>query len=102
MARLERIEKVSEQNTIRLKAGDVLGTGDIVLQVQNLHMAYQEQELFEDLNFTIYKGEKVALIGGNGTGKSTILKIITGNTKPISGLISLEFPGKNRLLRSRA
>jgi ATP-binding cassette subfamily F protein 3 len=86
---MERIEKTAGKNSLKLKARDVDGTGDIVLKAQNLQMAYQGVELFKDISFTIYKGEKVALIGGNGTGKSTILKIITGNTKPISGLISL-------------
>lgn len=89
LARMERIEKTAGKNSLKLKARDVDGTGDIVLKAQNLQMAYQGVELFKDISFTIYKGEKVALIGGNGTGKSTILKIITGNTKPISGLISL-------------
>jgi len=89
LARLERVEKVQRQNSIRLKAGDVAGTGDIVLEVQDLQMAYEGAELFSDLNFTVYKGEKVALIGGNGTGKSTVLKLITGNIQPVRGRISL-------------
>ncbi|NLT96115.1 MAG: ABC-F family ATP-binding cassette domain-containing protein [Clostridia bacterium] len=89
LARMERMEKVQEKARIRLAAGSVEDTGDIVLEALNLQMAYQGVKLFDHLNFTIYKREKVALIGGNGTGKSTILKIITGEIEPVGGSIRL-------------
>ncbi len=50
-------------------------------------MGYGERILFKDLDLDIYRGEKVALIGANGVGKSTLFKIITNELKPLSGNI---------------
>ncbi|KJS22335.1 MAG: hypothetical protein VR72_06585 [Clostridiaceae bacterium BRH_c20a] len=89
LSRLERIEKLPGQNSFELKAGAPGETGDIVLQAIELEMAYDGTKLFSGLNVNIYKGEKVALIGGNGTGKSTILKLATGSLLPKQGLVTL-------------
>ena len=48
-------------------------------------MAYDERVLFKGVNFDIYRGEKVALIGPNGIGKSTLFKIIMKELTPICG-----------------
>ena len=48
-------------------------------------MGYGERILFKDLNLDIYRGEKVALIGANGIGKSTLFKIIMNEITPLSG-----------------
>ena len=50
-------------------------------------MGYGERILFKDLNLDIYRGEKVALIGANGIGKSTLFKIIMNEIVPLSGNI---------------
>ncbi len=50
-------------------------------------MGYGERILFKDLDLDIYRGEKVALIGANGVGKSTLFKIITNELQPLSGNI---------------
>lgn len=83
--RLERVEKISREKAISLNIKRVKDTGKIVLEVENLQMAYGEKEVFSDVSFTVYQGEKIALIGGNGTGKSTILKIIAGKLQPKKG-----------------
>ncbi len=49
-----------------------------VLTVEGLSKAFPGQTLFTDINFEIKRGERVALIGNNGTGKTTILKILNG------------------------
>jgi len=89
LARLERLDAVKNEGTISLDIKEIGGTGDIVLEVEKLGMSYADKKLFSGLNFTIYKGEKVALIGGNGTGKSTILKIIVNKLTPLQGSIRL-------------
>ncbi|KJS85319.1 MAG: hypothetical protein JM58_09020 [Peptococcaceae bacterium BICA1-8] len=89
LSRLERVEKLPDQNSFELKAGALGETGDIVLQAVELEMAYEETKLFSRLNVNIYKGEKVALIGSNGTGKSTILKLATGGLLPKQGQVTL-------------
>lgn len=59
-----------------------------ILTVENISKAYGEKLLFEQLSFGIAAGQKVALIARNGTGKSSLIKIITGSEEPDSGKIS--------------
>ena len=62
-------------------------SGNDVLQIRDISMGYGERILFKDLNLDIYRGEKVALIGANGMGKSTLFKIIMDELVPLSGSI---------------
>ena len=57
----------------------LIESGREVLKVRNLKKSYLGTPLFENVNFDIYKGEKVVLTGKNGSGKSTLLNIILGN-----------------------
>ena len=58
-----------------------------LLSVENLTKQYHQRQLFEDITFGIGQGQKVALIGRNGTGKSTLLKILSGVEVPDSGQV---------------
>jgi|GEM_PF-3679830 len=61
---------------------------ETMLLIQHLVYAHPDKDiLFDDLSFTINRHDKVALIGNNGTGKSTLLKILAGELAPISGQI---------------
>lgn len=62
-------------------------SGNDVLQLRDVSMGYGERILFKGLNLDIYRGEKVALIGANGIGKSTLFKIIMNEITPLSGNI---------------
>lgn len=59
-----------------------------MIQVTNLQKGFGTQELFQDVTFTIGRGEKVGLVGRNGTGKSTLLKILLGEELPDGGAVS--------------
>ena len=61
--------------------------GNDVLSVEGLSKSYGNLKLFTDISFEIKRGEKVAIIGNNGTGKTTILKIITSSVAPDAGKI---------------
>lgn len=87
--RLQRLEAVQNSGSISLDIKEIGDTGELVLQVDAISMSYPDKELFSDLSFTITRGEKVGLIGGNGVGKSTILKIITNKIQPHTGSINL-------------
>lgn len=86
--KMERVEKPTEASSgmlIHLEPSVL--SGNDVLTVDGLGKAFGSQQLFENLHFEIKRGEKVAIIGNNGTGKTTILKMITGLLSPDSGEI---------------
>jgi ATP-binding cassette subfamily F protein uup len=60
----------------------------ILLSCQNLSKSFGARPLFENLSFGLFEGERTGLIGPNGTGKSTLIKILGGLDKPDSGIIS--------------
>ncbi len=59
--------------------------GNEVLEVENLSKSYGNENVFEGLSFKVNKGDKIALIGTNGVGKTTLLEILMGNLEPDSG-----------------
>lgn len=67
---------------------------EMLVQLQKITKNYGTIPLFEELNLQINKGEKIGLIGTNGSGKSTILKIITGLEGVESGTISCKKNGR--------
>lgn len=64
-------------------------SGRDVLQVESISKSYNEKNIFKDVSFDIYRGEKVALIGPNGVGKSTLFKMIMGDEKKLTGEIHI-------------
>ena len=86
---LEKIERVEAPQTysenMRLSLDISKESGKDVLTVQNLSKSFDHKKLFWDINFEIKRGERVAIIGDNGTGKTTLLKIINGLLEPDSG-----------------
>jgi len=86
---LEKIERVEAPQTysenMRLSLDISKESGKDVLTVQNLSMSFDQKKLFWDINFEIKRGERVAIIGDNGTGKTTLLKIINGLLEPDTG-----------------
>ena len=64
-------------------------SGNDVLRVEGLSKAYENKKLFQDISFEIKRGERVALIGQNGTGKTTILKILNEKVNADAGSFTL-------------
>ena len=90
LEKIERVEKPAEINdemTIRLEPNVV--SGNDVLTVRGLSKSFGSQLLFQDVDFDIKRGERVAIIGNNGTGKTTILKILNHMLEPDSGEVRL-------------
>ena len=59
----------------------------MVFQVKNLSFGYKSDSILKDLTFDISKGEFISIVGPNGTGKSTLLRILSGFLKPVSGTV---------------
>lgn len=87
--KIERIEMPTENMQMHFSLEPRITSGNDVLIVEGLSKSYGNLKLFSDLNFNIKRGEKVAIIGNNGTGKTTILKIIIGSVDADSGEIQL-------------
>lgn len=93
LKQIERMVKIEEPNKYDLKtfkSGFQLmhESGRNVLNIENADIGYNDA-ILNDVTFKIYKGQKLGIIGSNGTGKSTLLKTIVGKIKPIKG--SIEF-----------
>ena len=84
---LEKPQEIDAAMRISLKPR--ITSGNDVLMVEHLSKSFPSLPLFEDLNFTIKRGEKVAIIGNNGTGKTTILKILNHLLPPDGGSFRL-------------
>lgn len=88
--KMERIEKPIEENTqMHLLFTPKIQSGNDVLTVKNLSKSFGTLSLFSDIAFEVKRGEKVAIIGDNGTGKTTILKMINKMLAPDTGSITL-------------
>ncbi|NLL71920.1 MAG: ABC-F family ATP-binding cassette domain-containing protein [Clostridiales bacterium] len=87
--KIERLEKPTENMQMHFSLEPRVISGNDVISVEGLSKSYGNLQLFNDLSFEIKRGEKVAIIGNNGTGKTTILKIITGLINGDAGHIRL-------------
>src|SRR5262245_35867413 len=76
-------------------SASLLGTQDLTLcrvpiaTLSNIEKTFGQRVLFDALNFTIDRGERVGLVGENGAGKTTLFKALTGEVQPDSGAVSI-------------
>ena len=85
--KLSHTEKPTEQKKLSVKFRQREFEGDEVLVMEGLSKSFGEKKLFSDLDLTVTGGERIALIGDNGTGKSTLVKLIMGDETPDAGYV---------------
>lgn len=91
--RIERIEIEHEQKNINIKFNNVAQPGKVVLTTKDLSFAYEgaTQPIFQHISFQIERGERVALIGPNGRGKTTLFNVVSGKFKQHTGTIEFGY-----------
>jgi len=82
--RLERVQRPTLIESPRMHFGKVQRTGDVVLAAEGLTKAY-DLPLFSDLSFTLSRGQRLGILGPNGCGKTTLLRILLGQESPDRG-----------------
>lgn len=82
---IERVDKPVEEHNVYFRFHAGRGTGNDVLMCENLSKSFGARRLFHDLNLHVRAGERIALLGANGVGKTTLLKILTGRERPDTG-----------------
>ncbi len=78
MERIKKTEKPKTERTMKATFGEKEFSGDVVFKLKNLSKSFGERTLFSDVNLNVEGGERIALLGDNGTGKSTFLKCLLG------------------------
>ena len=78
MERIKKTEKPKTEKTMKASFGEKDFSGDVVFKMKNVSKAFGDRTLFSDINLNVEGGERIALLGDNGTGKSTFIKCLLG------------------------
>jgi len=79
MERIEKTKKPQKERTMKASFGEKDFSGDVVFKMKNVAKAFGERTLFSEVNLNVEGGERIALLGDNGTGKSTFIKCLLGD-----------------------
>jgi ATP-binding cassette, subfamily F, member 3 len=94
--KIEVKDKPTKVSGPNIAFGEVTRAGDVVFQVEQVGKRFGDKELFKDLSFDLKRGKRLGIMGPNGCGKTTLLKMLLGEETPSSGVIRrghLVFPG---------
>src|ERR1700754_145571 len=94
LEKIERIEVPEEESTIHYSIPQPPASGRTVIEVSNLTKVYPtptggQKLILDNLNFTIERGDRIALVGANGAGKSTLIRMLSAQEPPTSGILRL-------------
>ena len=97
-SRIKQLEKLDiievdleDKAALNIKFPPAPRSGNVVFECKDATIGYGTKVILNDVNMTIERGEKVAFVGRNGEGKSTLMKIITGELFPIDGIAKLGY-----------
>lgn len=77
----------SELRSIKVQLPEPIRSGEVLITARNISKSFGELTIMKDLNFAIRRGERIALLGPNGVGKSTLIKLLIGEITPDKGLV---------------
>ena len=84
MERIKKTEKPKTEKTMKASFGEKEFSGDVVFQTKNMEKSFDDRTLFSNVELRVEGGERIALLGDNGTGKSTFIKCLLGE-EPFKG-----------------
>jgi ATP-binding cassette subfamily F protein 3 len=87
LARIERVQKPREGPSMKLSFGKAARSGRLALSVSGISKSYGEQTLFGEMDFVVERGERLGIVGPNGSGKTTFLRIVANDIPPDSGSV---------------
>lgn len=87
--RKEVAKRLKPQNKARIHIEEAEQSGRKVIEAHNICHSYGEQKLIDKLSIKVMRGDRIGLVGNNGVGKSTLLKILLGEIKPNSGTVKI-------------
>ena len=79
MERIRKTEKPKTEKTMKASFGEKDFSGDVVFKLKNMSKSFGERRLFSDVNLTVEGGERIAILGDNGTGKTTFIRCLLGD-----------------------
>ncbi|MFT5692625.1 MAG: ATP-binding cassette subfamily F protein uup [Oceanicoccus sp.] len=87
--REERSQRRNVQGSAKMLVESGRTSGKLVAELQGVGFSFDNQPLFSNLNFNLLRGDKIGLLGPNGVGKTTLIKVLLGELQPTSGSIKL-------------
>lgn len=85
--REERRQRKTQVGNVRMLAQAAERSGQLILQAENVSFAYEGRQIIQDFSVTLIRGDRVGLIGPNGCGKTTLLRLLLGELKPDTGTL---------------
>ena len=89
LKKIEKIEVPPERKLMRLRLPEVERSGRVVLELENIHKSYGDNHVFNGADLLVERGERLALVGPNGVGKSTLMRLLSGSEDVDSGKLRL-------------
>lgn len=91
LEKIERIELPPDPQSIHFTFKSVQRSGRVVLEVQNISYSFGQKPVFQNVSFSVERGQKVAVVAPNGVGKTTLFNVLRGKYKPGLGTIKLGY-----------